>query len=89
MRILANVSSLDAAPGVQFHERAPDAMDEDDFYVNEDAVRADHTRFKTSSPLSILPHSCLVVAIFTLIGHYYIQLASAIPYRYILKQCCH
>ena len=39
MRILANISSLDAAPSVQFHERAPDAMDEDDLFADEDAVR--------------------------------------------------
>ena len=30
-RIIANVSALDPAPGVAFHERAPDAMDTDDF----------------------------------------------------------
>ena len=30
-RIIANVSALDPAPGVAFHERAPDAMDADDF----------------------------------------------------------
>ena len=40
MRILANLSSLDPAPGAQFHERAPDAMDEDDFFAEEDAVSA-------------------------------------------------
>lgn len=53
MRILANICSLDAAPGVQFHERAPDAMDEDDFFDDEDAVRA-HI-FQMPSTLSLYP----------------------------------
>ena len=38
-RIIANVSALDPAPGVAFHERAPDTMDTDDFADRSADVR--------------------------------------------------